>query len=120
MTKCGPLSGFLVFGVLLSAGWHEASPPVAAIEPAKATVIGAKVPTSHSLRDLRGNRRSLHGFTGHRALVLAFVGTECPVSNLYLPGLIELEKKYRSQQVQFLAVYPNEHEDLEQVSAHAY
>jgi thiol-disulfide isomerase/thioredoxin len=120
MLKHGPLSGFLMFGILFSAGWHEASLPGAAKEPAKVTAIGVKAPHTNSLRDLRGNRRSLHGFTGYRAVVLVFLGTECPISNLYLPGLIELEKKYRSKPVQFLAVYPNEHEDLEQVSAHAY
>src|SRR5262249_23478492 len=40
--------------------------------------------------------------------------------NLYLPGLIELEKKYRKKGVQFLAVYPNESEDLERIASHAY
>src|SRR5262249_19346854 len=69
---------------------------------------------------LRGSGRPLHGFKGHRAVVLAFLGTECPVANLYIPGLIELEKKYRPQKVQFLAVYPSEAEDFEQVAAHAY
>jgi thiol-disulfide isomerase/thioredoxin len=114
MTKRGPLGGFLLLGLLLCPGWAGAE------EPAPATAVGAKASNSHSLRDLRGNRRPLHSFTGHRAVVLAFLGTDCPVSNLYLPGLIELEKTYRSKQVQFLAIYPNEHVDLEQVAAHAY
>jgi mono/diheme cytochrome c family protein len=87
---------------------------------ADAIALGAKVPTTASLRDVRGNGRPLHSFTGNKAVVLAFLGTECPVSNLYLPGLLELEKKYRSQQVLFLAIYPNEYEDLDQVAAHAY
>ena len=39
----------------------------------------------------------LHDFKGNKAIVLVFVGAECPVSNLYLPGLVELEKKYREQ-----------------------
>ncbi len=82
--------------------------------------IGGKVSGTSALRDLRGSSRPLSSFKGHRALVLAFVGTECPISNLYLPGLIELEKKYRGQQVQFLAVYPNEQEDLDRIAAHAY
>jgi peroxiredoxin len=119
MAMRGPLCGFLVIGVFLGAGGKEVS-PLAAKEPAAVTAIGVKAPNSNSLRDLRGNRRALHSFSSHRAVVLAFLGTDCPVSNLYLPGLIDLEKKYRSQKVQFLAVYPNEHEDLEQVSSHAY
>ena len=53
------------------------------------------------------------------ALVLVFVGTECPVSNLYLPELIAWEKGYRTKQVQFLLVFI-EQEDLDQVAAHAY
>jgi len=85
-----------------------------------AIAVGAKAPDKSSLRDLRGNRRPLYGFKDHRVLVLAFLGTDCPISNLYLPGLIERDKKYRSKNVQFVAVYANEHEDLDQVAMHAY
>ena len=90
-------------------------------EPGRAIALGDKAPNSNSLRDLHGNRRSLHDFTGHKAVVLVFLGAECPISNLYVPGLVALEKKYRDKQVQFLAVYPNERrEDLDQVAGHAY
>ena len=82
--------------------------------------IGELVPNSHSLRDLRGNSRPLHSFTGHKAVVLVFIGTECPISRLYIPTLLELEKRYRSKDVQFLAIYPNEQEDFDQVAAAAY
>jgi hypothetical protein len=112
MTRRKALGGVLVFGFLLSAGWHSAL--------ARADGIGDKVANSSSLRDLHGNRRPLHDFKGHSALVLTFLGAECPISSLYLPGLIELEKKYRPRQVQFLAVYPNEQEDLDRVAGHAY
>src|SRR5262245_57937080 len=81
---------------------------------------GEKVPNSNSLRDVRGNRRALHDFKNNKAVVLAFLGAECPVSNLYAPGLVALEKKYRSKEVQFLAIYPNEHEDLDRIASHAY
>jgi mono/diheme cytochrome c family protein len=94
-------------------------PSRAGAESAKPLAVGAKVPNSHALRDLRGNGRALHSFKGNRALVLVFLGAECPLSNLYLPGLLETEKHYRPRKVQFLAVYPNEHEDLDQVAAHA-
>ena len=93
---------------------------MAVAEPAKAAGIGEKVPTSDQLRDLRGGRRPLDGFTKNKAVVLVFLGTECPVSNLYLPGLIDLEKRYRPKGVQFLAVYPNEPDDAGKVAGHAY
>lgn len=89
-------------------------------EEITAASIGSKISNLSSLRDLRGNRRALHSFSGHKAVVLAFLGTECPISNLYLPVILELEKRYRSRQVQFLAVYANEHEDLDMVGMHSY
>jgi hypothetical protein len=91
----------------------------AAAGETKAVALGDKVPAGEQLRDVRGGRRPLTAFAGHKAVVLAFVGAECPVSNLYLPGLIELEKQYGSKDVIFLAVYPNEPEDADQVSGHA-
>lgn len=81
--------------------------------------LGSKITTATALRDVRGNRRPLTSFRENHALVLVFMGTECPLSNLYVPRLLELEKKYRSQSVQFLAIYANAHEDLDQIAAHA-
>ena len=101
--------GILLVGLLLGSGGARSILPARAAEAVKAI----------ALRDLRGNRRALHDFKSHSAVVLAFVGAECPISNLYLPNLIELEKKYRGKQVQFLAVYANEAEDLDQIAAHA-
>jgi thiol-disulfide isomerase/thioredoxin len=89
-------------------------------EKASGTALGAKVGNTGSLRDLRGNSRALDSFKDNKVLVLAFLGVDCPVSNLYAPVLVELEKKYRGKQVQFLAIYPNEGEDLERISQHSY
>jgi len=92
----------------------------AVAESAKPVGIGEKVPTSDQLRDLRGSRRPLDGFTKNQAIVFVFLGTECPVSNLYLPTVIEMENRYRPKGVQFLAVYSNEPDDAGKVAGHAY
>src|SRR5262249_12435740 len=113
MTKRDVLGGLLFVALLLGPG--EAA---AGEKPALA--LGDKVPNRTSPRDLRGNRRALHDFKNNKAIVLVFLGAECPVSNLYAPGLIALEKKYRPKQVQFLAIYPNEHEDLDRIARHSY
>jgi thiol-disulfide isomerase/thioredoxin len=85
-----------------------------------APAIGSKVPAFVAQRDLRGNNRSLRDLANDRkALVLAFLGAECPVSKLYMPTLAELEKKYRGKGVQFLAIYANELEDIDQAAGHA-
>jgi thiol-disulfide isomerase/thioredoxin len=89
-------------------------------ESAKPAEMGARVPNTRSLRDVRGNRRALHDFKGNKALVIAFIGSDCPLSNLYLPELIALEKKYRGKGVQFLGVYPNDADDLDRIASHAY
>jgi thiol-disulfide isomerase/thioredoxin len=102
----------------LSAQTGQPAPAENGKQP-QATAIGGKVSNSNSLRDPRGNKRSLHNYKNNKAIVLVFLGTECPVSNLYVPGLIELEKKFRSKKVQFLAIYANESEDLEQIAVHA-
>lgn len=88
-------------------------------EPAKAAAIGDKIGNSDSLRDLRGGKRMLHGSKDHKAIVLVFLGADCPVSNLYVPSLVELSKTYRDKKVLFLAVYPNEPEDFDDIAGHA-
>jgi acetyl esterase/lipase/peroxiredoxin len=115
MSRRGLLTRLLSFAFLLAIVL-----PASAEDAAKPVAIGEKAPNSSSLRDLHGTHRALHDFKGHKAVVIAFIGADCPISNLYLPDLVALEKKYRAKGVQFLAVYPNEREDLDQVSGHAY
>jgi len=98
-----------------------AVPPTSAQEDkTRIAAIGDQAPNTNSLRDVRGNRRPLHDFKDKKAVVLFFAGAECPVSNLYLPEVIALEKKYRDKGAQFLSVYSSENEDLDQVAGHAY
>src|SRR5207244_5487413 len=76
-----------------------------------ATALGEKVAGGSVLRDPRGSRRALHDFKEYKAIVLVFVGAECPISNLYLPRLLELERKYRPPQVPFVSIYHNHRRD---------
>ncbi len=120
MTSSRSVSRCVAMGMVVAVMWGLSAPRAPADDEPAAAAVGARVKNTGSLRDLRGNGRPLDSFKGHRALVLVFLGTECPISNLYLPGLIELEKQYRPKQVQFLAIYPNEQEDLDQIAVHAY
>ena len=47
---------------------------------------------------------------GKKAIVLVFLGTDCPVGNLYVPRLIELNREYRAKGVVFLGINSNAHE----------
>ncbi len=44
-----------------------------------------------------GRPISLYSFIGKRAIVLVFLGTDCPVGNLYVPRLIELNRAYKTR-----------------------
>ena len=86
--------------------------------PAKAIAIGERPAEKVSLRDRMGNSRGLDDFKG-KATVVCFLGTECPLASLYVPRLVEMEARYRSQGVQFIAVFPNHSESLNDVASYA-
>ena len=47
-----------------------------------------------TLKDVATDRPvSLYSFVGKKAIVLVFLGTDCPVGNLYVPRLIELNQR---------------------------
>ena len=53
---------------------------------------------------------ALKDFAGQKAVVVVFIGTECPVSNAYMVRLGELHKQYAAKGVAFVAVNANCHE----------
>ncbi len=46
-------------------------------------------------------------WTAHRAVLLFFVGTECPVSNLYAPEIERIAKQAAPRDVAVFSVYPD-------------
>lgn len=74
------------------------------------------------LKSIYGGYHQLSEFqqTDTKALVLVFLGIECPVSQQYLPRLSEIHKEFSSQQVQLLALYPDVGLDLFSMAACAH
>jgi peroxiredoxin/mono/diheme cytochrome c family protein len=89
-----------------------------AAEPAAPPNPGAAV-RDFSLPDQHRRSRSLAGFKDRRAFVVVFLGTECPLANLYAPTLAELHRQYADRGVQFLAVNANPQDSFVVVAAHA-
>src|SRR5262245_60868905 len=89
-------------------------------EPAKLAppATGATV-AAFTLKDIHRRPRALDGFKDKKAFVVVFVGTECPLANLYVPTLIELHKEFADKGVQLLAINSNVQDTFVQVSAHA-
>ena len=70
-----------------------------------------------TLKDVTSNRPiSLYSFVGKKAIIMVFLGTDCPVGNLYVPRLIELNRAYRSRGVIFLGINSNAHETEQDVA----
>jgi peroxiredoxin len=72
--------------------------------------VGQRI-ADFTLKDVGTDRPvSLYSFVGKKAIVIVFLGTDCPVGNLYVPRLIELNGAYRARGVVFLGINSNAHE----------
>jgi peroxiredoxin len=80
--------------------------------------LGKKV-ANFTLKDTKGHTISLADFKDKKAIVVVFVGTECPINNAFLPRLADLHKDYADRGVQFLAINSNKQDSAERVAKHA-
>jgi peroxiredoxin len=62
---------------------------------------------------------SLSDFKTKKAVVVVFMGTECPINNAYMPVLAELAKTYADKGVQVLGVNSNSNDTPAQIAGHA-
>ncbi len=86
-------------------------------EEAKAP-IGTKV-ENFTLNDCHGQPYSLDQVGKDKVVVLAFLGTECPLCKIYAPRLAELANKYGPQGVVFLGIAPNRQDAVTEIAAYA-
>lgn len=119
VVSCAVLGATAFVWHRLSTDLTAAEAPPSAAPPAPANALAGLLLDVSALRDIQGNQRSLASLAGDRATVLVFLGVECPLANLYVPHLIELEKDYRDKGVHFVAVYSHENESLTTAAAHA-
>ena len=80
--------------------------------------VGKRV-DDFQIEDIRGVVQRLSGDEDRKAVVLAFIGTQCPLSNLYAPRLVELAQRYGPEGVRFLGINSNRQDTLLQVTDHA-
>jgi peroxiredoxin len=85
---------------------------------AKAPALGAQIP-NFTLKDTHRRPRSLTDFKTAKAVVVAFLDTECPLANLYIPTLIDLHKNYAAKGVQILGINSSNQDSFVAVAAHA-
>jgi peroxiredoxin len=78
---------------------------------------GRRVP-NFVLTDSDGKEVALADFNDAKFIVVVFMGTECPIGNAYVPDLIELQKRYRDQNVQVIGVNANLSDSAETIAEH--
>ena len=71
------------------------------------------------LDDFRGKTHALSDYQDRSIVVIAFLGTECPLAKLYGPRLQEMSERYADRGVQFLGVNSNTQDTLAEISAYA-
>ena len=87
-------------------------------EETQKSPLGQQV-QAFELRDFRGKSYSLDDFKSSRAIVLAFLGTECPLAGQYAPRLEQLAKRFADQHVAFLAIDSNQQDSLSELAQFA-
>lgn len=69
--------------------------------------------------DLTGKAHSANEWKNQKAIVLFFLGTECPVSNGYTPEMSRIAREFSSRGVLFWGVYPDPTLDAISATTHA-
>ena len=77
--------------------------------------IGQPVP-EFTLEDSAGKTYSLSDFKEKPLVVLAFLGTECPLAKLYAANLERLATQYRARGVAVIAINSNAQDSFEDVA----
>ena len=96
--------------VLVGCALH-AEPAAPAAPPSVADFTLKDVPTDKPV--------SLGDFKAKKAVVVVFIGTECPINNAYMPRLAELAKTYADKGVAFLAINSNCNDTPPRIAGHA-
>jgi peroxiredoxin len=101
----------------LLASWPAWSS--AADQPAKpAPVVADKPIANFVLRDVYGKAVALNDFADQSIVVIAFLGTECPLAKLYGPRLNALAAEYQSKGVVVLGINANSQDSLTEIAAY--
>jgi len=82
------------------------------------SALGRKA-ENFTLNDFYGKSHTLADYKDKKLVVLAFIGTECPVAKAYGERLGELAKKYADKGVQFLGVSSNRQDTITELSSFA-
>jgi peroxiredoxin/mono/diheme cytochrome c family protein len=87
---------------------------VAIAENKEASILATRL-DGFALADAYGKQHQLADYAQRPIVVLALVGTECPLAKLYAPRLAALAKKYEASGVTFLGINANAQDNLTEI-----
>ncbi len=105
----------IVAWLLAAAGTGSAAQATEGDQPSSR--LGRQV--DFNLRDYRGRQHTLADYQNAKLVVLAFLGTECPLVKLYGPRLAQLHEAFAERGVVFLGVNANQHDSITEIAAYA-
>lgn len=101
----------LMFGTTLTL-------PSGPLSGAENLLIGRTI-DEFSLQDFYGKQHSLSDYADAKIVVVAFVGTECPLAKLYAPRLQAMSEEFADQGVEFLCINSNLQDSITEISSYA-
>jgi peroxiredoxin len=114
VVACWLLAGL----ILLGAGARRFFAQERSSEPSRTALAGRQI-GDFTLGDCRGTSWSLGDFPDAKLVVVAFLGTECPLAQQYSSQLVELSEKYKDRGVVFLGINANQQDSLTEIAHHA-
>ncbi len=85
---------------------------------AETTPIGKRI-DEFRISDVYNAEHRLSELPDDQLVVLAFIGTECPLARLYAPRLQELAEEFSDQNVAFFGVSSNVHDNVTELKNYA-
>ena len=82
------------------------------------SLIGRSI-DNFTLQDFYGKAHSLDDYADAKLVVVAFVGTECPLAKLYAPRLQSMSEEFGKQGVKFLCINSNRQDSITEISSYA-
>lgn len=109
-------TSFAVVALVLFAGF--AAETAWGEEKSKESLVGRKV-GDFALKDYVGKPYRLSDFEDSPLVVVAFLGTECPLVKLYARRLADMQAKYKDRGVAFIGINANQQDSLTEIAHHA-
>ncbi|MBX9790764.1 MAG: redoxin domain-containing protein [Pirellulales bacterium] len=112
------IASLAALAIANQSGSASAAELAASSQSKTADCLGRQI-ESFALPDFHGKARSLADFAEQKLVVVAFLGTECPLAKVYASRLVGLSKEFKSQGVAFVAIDSNLQDSMTEIGTFA-